>query len=260
MIGIVYSIVIFLACVLGAIVGLGGGVFIRPVFDAIGYHNVLNISFLSSTAIVSMGIVSTAKKMKDGLAIEVKMAAFISAGAIAGGMIGNLILEHLVYTMYSDANVNLIQIIATVIVLIFAILATTRRDLKYEVKSRIVMVLIGVGLGAMATFLGIGGGPINVPILMIFFGLPIKTATGYSIVIIFFSHASRLVTMGFTQGYGYFDLRIIPFVIIAAAVGGFIGANLSRVFSEGVVKKLFIAALSAVIVLNLYNGAVILLG
>jgi len=64
--------------------------------------------------------------------------------------------------------------------------------------------------------------------------------------------------MGFTEGYGYFDTRLLPFVIIAAAAGGFLGANLSRVFSDNIVKKLFIAALLAVIVLNLYNGAVIL--
>jgi len=258
MIGLIYAAVTFLACMLGPIVGLGGGVFIRPVFDAIGYHNVLNISFFSSMAILSMSVVSTAKKMKDGLAIKIDMAVLISAGAVVGGMLGNLLLEHLVYVMYAESNVQLVQIAVTVLVLTASILATLKRDLRYEIKSRAILPVIGVGLGAVAAFLGIGGGPINVPILMIFFGLPIKTATAYSIIIIFFSHLSRIITMGFTVGYGYFDLRMLPFLIIAAAVGGFFGANLSRVFSENIVKKLFIAALLAVIALNLYNGVTIL--
>ena len=253
-----YFVVILLACVLGAIVGLGGGVFIRPIFDAIGYHNVLNISFFSSSAILTMAIVSTVKKMKDGLSIEKTMAILISSGAVVGGFLGNLLLEHLVAVMDIETNVQLVQIVVTVIVLAISIFATLKNNLRYEIKSKAVLPFIGVGLGLIAAFLGIGGGPINVPILMIFFGLPIKTATAYSIIIIFFSHASRLITMGFTVGYTYFDLRLLPFIIIAAAIGGLLGANLSKVFSENIVKKLFIAALTAVIILNLYNGFVFL--
>ena len=259
-IGIIYFIVIFLACVLGAIVGLGGGVFIRPIFDAIGYHNVLNISFFSSMAILTMATVSTAKKLKDGLSIKVSMAVLISSGAVVGGLLGNLLLEHLVATMDIESSVQLVQIIVTVVVLAISIFATTKRDLRYEIRFKVALPFIGVGLGAVAAFLGIGGGPINVPILMIFFGLPIKTATAYSIIIIFFSHASRLVAMGFTVGYSYFDLRLLPFIIVAAAIGGFLGANLSKVFSESVVKKLFICALLAVIALNIFNGINIILG
>jgi uncharacterized membrane protein YfcA len=258
---IIYSVVIFLSCVLGAIVGLGGGVFIRPVFDAIDYHNVMNIAFFSSMAILTMAVVSTIKKMKDGLAIKADIAVLISGGAVVGGFLGNLLLEYLVDTFALEANVQLVQIIVTVLVLAVSIFATLKRDLRYEIKLKAILPVIGVGLGAVAAFLGIGGGPINVPILMIFFGLPIKTATMYSIVIIFFSHASRLITMGFTTegSYLYFDLRFLPFVVAAAAVGGLVGANLSRIFSDGVVKKLFISALCAVIILNLYNGVMIVL-
>ena len=259
LIGIIYFIVISLACVLGAIVGLGGGVFIRPIFDAIGYHNVLNIAFFSSMAILTMATVSTAKKLKDGLSIKIDMAALISSGAVVGGMAGDWLLRHLVATMNIESSVQLVQIIVTVVVLALSIVATTKRDLRYEIKSKAVLPIIGIGLGAIAAFLGIGGGPINVPILMIFFGLPIKTATAYSIIIIFFSHASRLVTMGFTVGYSYFDLRLLPFIVVAAAIGGLVGANLSKVFSESVVKRLFICALLAVIALNIFNGVNIIL-
>ena len=259
-IGFIYAIVIFLACVIGAIVGLGGGVFIRPIFEAIGEHNNANIAFFSSTAILSMAVVSTAKKMKDGLAVKVKMAALISIGAVVGGMLGDLLRQQLLAAMYSEANLQLVQNIVTVLVLAASIIATLKRDLRYEINSQVVLPFIGIGLGAVASFLAIGGGPINVPILMIFFGLPIKTATSYSIIIIFFSHASRLITMGVSDGFGYFDIGILPFVIIAAMLGGFLGANLSRVFSDGVVKKLFIAALSVVIVLNVFNGVNVVFG
>ena len=257
--GILYFVIILLACILGAIVGLGGGVFIRPIFDAIGYHNVLNISFFSSSAILTMAIVSTIKKLQDGTRIDVKIAVLISSGAVVGGMLGNLLLERLVSLFAVEASVQYIQIVVTVLVLGVSIFLTIKGNLRYDVKNKVPFCLIaGVILGSVAAFLGIGGGPINVPVMMIFFGLPIKTATAYSIVIIFFSHFSRLVTMGVTVGYNYFDLPILMFVIPAAAIGGLLGAKYSKLLPDTTVKKMFIVALSAVIVLNVVNGLFII--
>ena len=258
MIGIIYFVVILLSCILGAIVGLGGGVFVRPIFDAVGYHNVMNISFFASSAILTMAAVSTIKKLRDGTEIDYKIALLISSGAVIGGVLGNLVLEHLISVFEFEATVQRVQIIFTVIFLGLSIFLTAKSTLRFELKSKVLCFALGIFLGAEAAFLGIGGGPINVPILMIFFGFSIKVATAYSIVIIFFSHLSRLVTMGFTVGYGYFDLHILVFVIPAAALGGLIGAQFSKTFSEETVKKLFLVTISAVIVLNIVNGLFII--
>ena len=260
MVAIVYSIVVFMACLLGPIVGLGGGVFIRPIFDAFGFHYVSHIAFYSSTAILAMAIVSTAKKMKDGMAIEAKIAVLISLGAVVGGMFGDRVLHHLIYRMYAESSVQFVQVVVTITFMVLAIAATVKKGLRYEVKSNIARLLIGFALGTIATFLGIGGGPINVPILMILFGMPIKTATAYSVVIIFFSHFSRLITIGVVSGYSQFDLSLVPFLLISAAIGGLIGANLSRILSEKAVQRAFIGALLGVIAINAYNGIVIITG
>ena len=250
---IIYAIVILLACILGAIVGLGGGVFIRPIFDAIGYHNVLNISFFSSSAILTMATVSTVQKVRDGTKIAPGLALLISVGAAVGGMLGNLLLEHLVDTFRIEANVQRVQIVVTVLALSLSLVLTTKNDLRKEIKSKALTLGMGVLLGATAAFLGIGGGPLNVPIMMIFFGMDIKGAAAYSIVIVFFSHLSRLITLGVTVGYGYFDLPMLAFVIPAAALGGLIGAKFSKIFSQSTVKRLFMTAISAVILLNIFN-------
>jgi len=254
-IGFIYAIVILLACVLGAIVGLGGGVFIRPILDAIGYHNVHNIGFISSSAILTMAVVSTVKKMRDGTKVNAATVLTISLGAVAGGFIGDrLLLQPLLGAFQYEAHVQYIQIAATVVVLSLSLFLTAKNNLRFPLKNKAFSVLLGVALGTLAAFLGIGGGPINVPLMMIFFGLNIKEATAYSIVIIFFSHLSRLITMGATRGFAYFDLSILPYVIVAAAIGGLVGARLSKIFSEKTVKRLFQAAISAVIVLNIVNA------
>jgi len=204
-----------------------------------------------------MAIVSTIKKIQDGTKINPKIAILVSLGAVFGGTIGNLLLEYFLAFFQHETTVQYIQIVVTIIVLIISLILTAKNDLRCELRNNILIVILGVFLGTIATFLGIGGGPLNVPIFMIFFGMNIKDATAYSIVVILFSHLSRLVTLGLTVGYLYFDLAILPFVIIAASFGGLIGAKLTKISSEKTVKRLFQGALCLVILLNIISGLIL---
>ena len=255
MIGLLYFGVILITCILAAIVGLGGGVFFRPIFDAIGYHDFNNIQFLSSCAIIVMAVVSTIKKVKDGTKIDMRLAASVSFGSILGGLVGDWVLEYLQVVMSSEQNVQLIQTISTIIVLSVAIFLTLRKSFRYETTNKFVPPLIGFALGLTAVYLGIGGGPLNVPLFMIFLGMATKDATAYSIVVIFFTHAARLVRLGITTDFFTgFDLGILPVVAVAAAIGGLLGAKFSKLLSDATVKKMFIGSLIVVIMLNMFNG------
>ena len=256
--GIIYFAVILASCILGAIVGLGGGVFLRPIFDAIGYHDVISIGFFASFAIFSMAVVSTTKKIKDGTKIHSEIAIPIALGAIAGGVLGNLLLEYLLEITARQTHVQYIQIVATIKVLVTSLILTAKSTLRLELSSKVLIFALGIALGIVAAFLGIGGGPLNVPMFMIFFGLGIKDATTYSIAVILLTHFLRLVTLGITVGFLHFDLAVLPFVIVAASLGGLIGAKLSKTFSEKTVRRLFQGSLCLVILMNLVNGLFIL--
>ena len=258
MIGAVYFVVILLASILGAIVGLGGGVFIRPIFDTIGYHGMSDIQFFSSSAILSMAVVSTYKKMTDGTAIDKSKVVLISAGALVGGVFGDFALQGVLSMVQEEATAQRIQALCTSMVLLISIVLTAKSSKRYEIKSKGLSFTFGVFLGGIAVFLGIGGGPLNVPLMMIFFGLSIKSAAAYSIVIVFFSHMSRIVTIGWTVGFLDFDLLMLVFIIPAAVIGGLVGARFSKVLTDDVIKKMFIAAISAVILLNIINATLII--
>src|SRR5699024_2192808 len=115
-------------------------------------------------------------------------------------------------------------------------------------------MLIGFVLGFLATLLGIGGGPINVALLMYCFGMEIKEATVYSIVTIFFSQLSKLVTIQLTSGFGAFDLAILWAVIPGALIGGFSGATLSGKLSAKKVTLIYQVVIIGVILLNVLNA------
>ncbi|NEW59777.1 sulfite exporter TauE/SafE family protein [Sulfurovum sp. bin170] len=103
----------------------------------------------------------------------------------------------------------------------------------------VVLVLVGVAVGTLSGFFGIGGGMILVPILMLL-GIDIKTAIGISIV-----------QMVFSSFYGsYLNHRRGSLVLgegiwvgVGGFVGGFIGVYLSMAISSRTLEYLFMGLL-----------------
>ena len=61
---IVFLIVLF-ACTLGAISGLGGGIIIKPLMDALGGFSAATVNDMASITILTMTIVSIIKARKN---------------------------------------------------------------------------------------------------------------------------------------------------------------------------------------------------
>jgi len=253
-IGIIYFFVIVITNTLGSISGMGGGVIIKPVFDAIGYHSISAISFYSATAVFTMSIVSTWRRIKAGVKLNLPIALLTSVGSIFGGVFGDLVFEHLLDVLPREEMVSLVQIVITIIVLVFALIYTRSHWKSFNITKKYTFFLTGLGLGFIASLLGIGGGPINVAVLMLFFGMPIKDATFYSIITILFSQMAKLVTIGTTGGFLNYDLSMLWYIVPAAIIGGLLGAKFSNVLPEKVVSYVFQAIIVVVIILNIVNG------
>lgn len=254
MIGIIYFIVIILANTVGAISGMGGGVIIKPVLDFIGYHSVAAISFYSTVAVFTMSISSTIRQVKSGQTIRWRTVLWVSLGAVVGGILGNISFESLLGYFDSESTVQLIQIGLTIVTLLFAFLYTKYDWRSFHFDSIIGYLFCGFTLGFLASLLGIGGGPINVSLLMLMFSLPIKEATIYSICTIFFSQLAKLVTITVNTGFDRYDLTMLFYVIPAAILGGLLGAKASQQLSPKKVTTIFQAVIAVVLLINLYNA------
>lgn len=252
-VGLLYFLVIIIANTVGAVSGMGGGVLIKPIFDTIGAHSVASVSFYSSVAVLTMSIVSTLKQLKQGVKLNVSIVLSISLGAIIGGYLGNVIFDILLNMFQNERMVLLIQIILTIVTLLFAFVYSHFNMAHFHLKNIVWYLLCGLILGTLASLLGIGGGPINVSLLMLMFSIPIKKATVYSICTIFFSQFTKIMAIGISGGLKEYDLNILFFIIPAAIIGGIMGSKLSRVLSEQSVKKVFETVIIIVIIINLIN-------
>ncbi|MCA5014138.1 MULTISPECIES: sulfite exporter TauE/SafE family protein [unclassified Enterococcus] len=254
-VGIIYFLVIIFANTVGAISGMGGGVIIKPVLDAFHFHTLAAISFYSSVAVFTMSIVSTLRQLKNGLTLRIQIALLVSLGSVIGGIAGNSSFEFLLKWFSDEKYVQLIQIVLTIMTLLFAFIYTKfGKERTLQLSHSFWYVITGVFLGFISTLLGIGGGPINVALLMLCFGIPIKEATVYSIITIFFSQAAKLITIAQGSGFGRFDLSLLLYVIPAAVIGGFIGALISGKVSSERVTQIYQVVILLVLLLNVWNG------
>ncbi|MGJ8729764.1 sulfite exporter TauE/SafE family protein [Listeria aquatica] len=259
MTGILYFFVIIFANMVGAISGMGGGVIIKPILDLIGRHSVAAISFYSSTAVFTMAIVSTFRQIKSGgIHLNMVRVLSVSGGAIVGGILGNVLFDYLLGYFGKGSSVQLVQIILTIITLVFAFLYSRYEWKSFHLHHLGWYIFCGIILGFLASLLGIGGGPINVSLLMLMFAMPIKEAAVYSICTILFSQFAKLTTIATTTGFLMYDLSMLFFVIPAAFLGGLLGAKISNILSPDKVTIVFQSVILVVLLINIYNGWLLL--
>ncbi|MDO4679803.1 MAG: sulfite exporter TauE/SafE family protein [Aerococcus sp.] len=255
---LLYFIVIIIAVFFGAMAGLGGGVIIKPVLDAIGHHPLFMINFFSSVAVFVMSITSITKQVKSGFKIQWKESLALAVGCILGGIISNQFFDYLLRLLPSEDGVKLIQIAITILILGVAVLYSTFSRASLHIKGGVPMFIMGGVLAFLSVLLGIGGGPINVAAFLFFFGMSMKQAAVYSIITIFFAQAAKLVTIAVTSGFGSFELTYLIPVILAAIMGSYLGSVVNTRITDQSVRRVYIVVTILIIGLNIYNGMMLL--
>ena len=251
----IYSAVILAATTLGAFVGLGGGVIIKPVLDFIGSEPRMQVDFLSAVAVFTMSVVSTAKYIKRREKFDFGIIAFISVGSIFGGYLGSAVMDY-IGSFIQQQTIRCIQAFVLAALLSAVSIYVAKGNFSFNLKNKIAVTAVGLVLGFSASFLGIGGGPINVAVLTLFFSLNVKESAVYSVAIIFFSQLSKLITIFATVGiepYAH-QWKTLIFILPAAILGGFIGSTLNRKTDDRIIRKVFVSVMIVLICLNLYNG------
>ncbi len=254
MFNFIYAIIIFTATFLGAFVGLGGGVIIKPMLDLIGHDSINVVNFLSTCAVFSMSISSTVKHMIAKTEINYTKIISISSGAVLGGILGSRLFD-LLLTKFDNDTLKGIQGIILGVLLVLAIVYINLKNAKsFNIKKVGGMIAVGITLGTVASFLGVGGGPINVAFLVLFFSMTMKEAAVYSVGTIFFSQIAKLITMGINHTIPNFDPITLIIAITVAVLGGIIGAKANKKGNEKAIKTTFTIVVAGVAIVNFYNG------
>lgn len=210
----------FVAGVLGALLGIGGGVFLVPVLTVF-----LDMPIRAAVGASLVGVIATSagvawlatgKRGADvGLALRLVLATVV--GAIAGGFLAGKVRPSTLHFLFSG--------IVFLLALYTAYRAFRQVGQVEEALFRTDYVpghwpegiLLAVMAGMLSGLLGVGGGFLMVPVMYTIMGIPLGVATATSNFMV-----GITASASFFVYYGRGD--IYPALAVPTALGVFAGA------------------------------------
>lgn len=254
---ILYLIVSFLASIVGAICGIGGGVVIKPVLDMLQMGGASTINFLSGCTVLSMSLYSVGKSMlhKEN-AVDMATGTPLALGAAVGGVLGKELFSTVKALFANPEMVSGVQAVSLGIITLGTLLYTIckSRIRTHKTSNKAACVGIGLALGVMSSFLGIGGGPINLVVLGYCFGMDTKTAAANSLYIILFSQLASLLATLVTASVPEFRPLALVLMVAGGIGGGIVGRSLNKRMDNHAVDKLFICLMVLIVGICVYNA------
>lgn len=251
-----FFLISLVASTIGAITGIGGGVMIKPAMDAFHVLSVDTISFLSGVTVLSMSCYNVVRSLRSGNGqLQIPIALPLGIGAALGGVAGKQMFNHLL-RLAGDANlVGAIQsaclIAITALTLVYTCLSNSIRTRR--VRNGTGICLIGVLLGVLSAFLGIGGGPLNLVVLSYFFSMKIKEAAQNSLMVIMLSQIASLITTVLSASVPEFPPVLLVLLVCGGILGGILGRIANRRLDVRRIDALYRLTMVVIILISAYN-------
>jgi len=243
--------------VVGTLAGIGGGIFIVPILFSV-YHFSPQLAIGTSLFVVVFNAFSGTIAYARYKRIYWRLGAIIIISGIPGILIGAY-----VSTLFTGMAFKIV--FACVLVLAAIYLLFKRNKSSEDVKtctplgfSRVMMmaiVIIGFITGFIASFLGIGGGIIHVPVLIYLLKIPVHIATATSHFILFSTVLLSVIPHAL---WGHIDYTRGLLLGGGALIGAQIGAYISsRVHSRVIVIILALVLLAVALKMFFSSPAIL---
>lgn len=157
--------------------------------------------------------------------------------ALLFGGIG-MVMSYLAAGLSKQFSATALLVAFALLMLVISVLMLRPRQAESDTCPDLNMVKVlgsGAVVGLLTGILGVGGGFLIVPALVMLVGLPIRQAVGTSLVIIAMNSAA-----GFLGHIGgAFDLHVTLLFIAGGLVGSFVGARLASRLDANHLRRLF---------------------
>jgi uncharacterized protein len=223
------------AGMLGALLGLGGGVFLVPFLNI-----VLGLPFKVAGAISLVTVIATSSAVSARTTgrhlINLRLGMILEMASAAGGLVAALTLhlfsERLLYALFAFVTAAIAAIMLTRLDRRNVLDATTDpgrlggryhddesgREVVYRVKRLPVGLSVSWLAGYISGAFGIGGGILKVPVLNVWCGVPLRAAAATSGLMIGVT-AVASVPIHYANGY------VLPGYAASAVLGVLLGSQ-----------------------------------
>lgn len=241
-----HAIIVGLAAgLLGGLFGVGGGLIIVPGLVSLAGMDRRLAHGTSLAATLPIAAASLITYVSHGN-VDWPVALFLAIGAIVGAIVGTSLLQVI------PKNVLIVVFVITVLATATRLAVSTESTGRVDLTVPMAILLITIGLltGTLAGLLGIGGGVIMVPAMVVLLGMVPVVAKGTSVAVIVPTAIMGTIR---NRKKANADIRV------AAVVGGFgaasaiVGGTISDRMSDQVSNIMFAALLVFVAITQLLS-------
>lgn len=227
--------------------GVGGGTIVVPALIGLAQFQPRMAAGTSLAAIIPIASVGVFSYALNG-SVSWLAALLIASGAMVGARFGTKLMAR---TPQRPLQIAFSFFMVLAVISLFLVFPSREAVLEITVWSGIALVVLGLVTGLLAGLLGVGGGLIVVPALMLFFGASDLVAKGTSLLMMI---PSALVGTYSNFQRGNVDLKAGLIIGVAASVTTFLGGQLAAVISPRLANILF-AIFLAILAVRLFVTA-----
>ncbi|MET0713625.1 MAG: sulfite exporter TauE/SafE family protein [Mycetocola sp.] len=224
---------------LSGLFGVGGGILIVPALMLLVSFDPRVAAGTSLAAIVPMSIVGVLSYAAGGY-VDWAAAALLAAGAIVGAQIGSHLLSRL---PRRALRWGFIAFLLVVIVSLFLVIPSRDASIEFTAGSVIGLIALGLVTGVLSGLLGIGGGAVVVPMLIVLFGASDLVAKGTSLLMMIPTALSGTIGNVMRKNV---DLPAAAVLGVAACTTTALGALVAAAITPQLANLLFAGFLAAV--------------
>jgi uncharacterized membrane protein YfcA len=241
------AVVGVLAGFLSGLFGVGGGLLIVPglvTLMRMPQRRAHGTSLAAIVPIASSGVIGY--WVSDS--VDWAAAGLIVLGAAVGSVIGTHVLQRL---PHRALRVSFVLFLLTTAVRLLVDIPDANGRNAIDVGLAIGLVVVGLGSGTLAGLLGVGGGLVVVPALIVLFGVPDAVAKGTSLAVII-----PTALVGTYRNLAYRNVEL-PAALVAGLFGvasAFVGSRIAVEMDPTASTIVFAGLLVAVAVRILLTG------
>ena len=217
--------------VLSGLVGVGGGIVFVPGLLYAGGWQIKEAVAASLVIIIFSSLSGTIRNARSADPVNWRVAALLSLAVAPSSLIGVYI---------SRVSPEVVVKVAFAALLIALAYPTARGRGEYDPDRKDIplplVFLAGIFIGALSGLVGVGGGVMMVPLMVLGMGLTTKGAVSTSLAVVMFTGvvgAAGYVATGFRDPQ---DLLSLPPLIVGSIIGAPLGVRVRDRLPENVVR------------------------
>jgi hypothetical protein len=225
------------AGLLSGLFGVGGGILVVPALVLLLHVDQRLANGTSLAAIIPIAAASIVTYIAND-AVDWPVAMWLTVGALCGALLGTYFLHHLPVRALTVAFVFVLLLSA--IRLFVVAEAGEQLDLGVAVAGG--LVVLGFLSGVLAGLLGVGGGVVMVPAMILLFGVAPQVAKGTSLAVII---PTALLATWRNRSKRMADVHLAMVLGVSGVVSAPLGGLLANRISPATSNVLFGALLVA---------------